>query len=775
MKSLGLGNRVWFARVHVGSAPTNVPNNDDGGADAVVGLAFLPPLKGSGMGHLQIQQAWEKFIENGATSNVVRGVVAASWERSQEYHIPIERSETRVAPEAELVHRRLERSELLVAAQPALEQARVLLAEASSMVIITDPSGVIIETAGDPRTIAIARTINLQLGGHWAEADIGTNAIGTAIAALQPVQIHAVEHFCSEVQRWTCAATPIWHPANGELLGIVDISGSAKTFNPQSLAFACAVGRQVESTLAQSIKDDHQRLLRYLVNKRAHWLTEDVVAIDERGMIVYATGPAIRVIERRRKGLISAGRMSSLNKVPILTWPAHLSQLVPGISTELVVDHHRAIGIILILHRPRRRSVPTITPEELQTALAREREMSARERSIDLAKANEALRECLDALVSVPELDELIGEMMAAITRQLGAASSVLRLRDFEHNCLTVELAFQDGRVITPAETMHPEGFLSIPLDERQFGLLKQPAAVLHLLENISLIPDAPRSLLLGLGVKTLLVIPLNLATQLIGCLVFRFDEDREFRPEEIEIARAHENQAALAIQITRLAKAARQSAVLKERTRLAGEIHDGLAQSFTAICMQLGAAKEELSSKEGDPLCRIQRAVELARLGLAEARHFAHQLRTSDELGLTTALQALVERTSLPGRLRCDFRADDLPEEGLPPRVQHELLRIAQEAIHNAVRHASPTLIVVALQWNAPNLVLILKDNGSVISLSQLKKGGGFGLGNMRDRASEIAARFEIQTAADHGTTIIVTVPIPKFIRLPAHVRAEP
>ena len=69
------------------------------------------------------------------------------------------------------------------------------------------------------------------------------------------------------------------------------------------------------------------------------------------------------------------------------------------------------------------------------------------------------------------------------------------------------------------------------------------------------------------------------------------------------------------------------QSAVLEERNRLAGEIHHGLAQSFTAICMQLGVAKEELSSKEGDPLCNIQRAVELANFGLAEARRYAHNL----------------------------------------------------------------------------------------------------------------------------------------------------
>jgi two-component system, NarL family, sensor kinase len=258
----------------------------------------------------------------------------------------------------------------------------------------------------------------------------------------------------------------------------------------------------------------------------------------------------------------------------------------------------------------------------------------------------------------------------------------------------------------------------------------------------------------------------LNLATELIGSLTFRFTEDREFRPEEIEIARTLESQAALAIQITRLVKAARQSAVLEERNRLAGEIHDWLAQSFTGICMQLGVAEEELSSKAGNPLCSIQRAVELAKFGLAEARRCAHNLRLSivDESGLAVALQGLVERSSLPGRLRCTFRSDKIPENSLPPRVQHELLRIAQEAIHNAVRHASPTLIVVTLRWDTPNLVLQVKDNGSGISAARLEKSEGFGLRNMRERASEIDGRFAIQTSAGHGTTIVVTMPISSF-----------
>lgn len=128
-------------------------------------------------------------------------------------HIPIERGEAPLAPETEAVRLRSEHGTLITAARPALEQARFLLTQASSIIILTDPSGVIIETAGDPRTTDIGRIIHLEQGGQWAETDMGTNAIGTAIAALQPTQIHGVEHFCSEVQRWTCAATPIWHPS----------------------------------------------------------------------------------------------------------------------------------------------------------------------------------------------------------------------------------------------------------------------------------------------------------------------------------------------------------------------------------------------------------------------------------------------------------------------------------------------------------------------------------------------------------------------------------
>jgi signal transduction histidine kinase len=381
-----------------------------------------------------------------------------------------------------------------------------------------------------------------------------------------------------------------------------------------------------------------------------------------------------------------------------------------------------------------------------------------------LARANDALRECLDALASVAELDEFLGQVMAAITRQLGAVSSTFAVVNREQNTLVVEFVYQGGRVMSPSEARYPELLRVLSLDEKSFPtFLNSPIAVQRIHDPRWPVREPLRSYLRGLGTKTLLLIALTLADQPGGRLAFCFTEERDFRPEELEIARALATQASLAIQLTRLAKTARQSAVLQERNRLAGEIHDVLAQSFAGISVQLEAAEDETPVREVRLLSRIRQANEMAKFGLAEARRSLFSLRSTIacESGFVAALQALVKRSNLAGRLRCEFRSGRVPEERLPARVQHELLRIAQEAISNGVRHAKPTVVAVALRWLPPNLILQVTDNGSGIDHDRLEKSEGLGLVNMRARASQLGGTLDIRTAAGQGTTIIVTVPI--------------
>ena len=382
-------------------------------------------------------------------------------------------------------------------------------------------------------------------------------------------------------------------------------------------------------------------------------------------------------------------------------------------------------------------------------------------RVAQLTKANAALRSLLDELAAVPQLDEFIGEVMAAITGQLGAASSVLALLKPDDETMAPELMYQDGLVRRPGEPGFSKHLRALKLDQMAAGGLDQPISVLRVDSPLAmLIPEGILSGLIAEGVETILIIPLSSKGQINGILSFRFADDREFQDEELEIARALATQASLAIQLTQLARTARESAVLEERNRLAGEIHDSLAQSFAGISMQLSAASRAVTKKSEDALSYVERANELARFGLSEARRSALSLRSNiiEEAGLIEALRKLTERSNIPGLISCSFEASRVDEKALSRSVQQDLLRIGQEAISNALRHAQPTEIKVRLSANPRNLVLRVTDNGSGLAKGRAASGGqGFGFANMRARARNLGATLDIRSKPGQGTSVIV------------------
>jgi len=404
--------------------------------------------------------------------------------------------------------------------------------------------------------------------------------------------------------------------------------------------------------------------------------------------------------------------------------------------------------------------------EEMQVAIAREREMFAQQRATQLARANEALRESLDVLASVPELDEFLGQVMAAITGQLGAVSSTLRLCNIEKNILSLAFVFEDGRVMSPDEARYPVAWQSWALDDKRFNnCFDQPVTVQRVADPEAIVSEDKRAYLLALGVKTVLVIPLISRGQAVGRLTFRFTDERDFSPEELEIAQALATQASLAIHLTRLVETGRRAAVLEERNRLSGEIHDSLAQTFAAIAIQLNVARDVIQTKEGDGLGYLAKAKDLARFGQAEAHRSALGLDplTLPRIQLTEAMRMLVERSNIPGRVQCNLYCSDSLPNDLPPEAQHNLLRIAQEAISNALRHANPTTISVSLQCDHGNLELEVRDNGDGIPDAELQNKSGLGLINMRKRAKMIEATFDLRTELGQGTAIVVRLPIHK------------
>ncbi len=288
----------------------------------------------------------------------LRNLIFESWQRSSHHRVDLGLKGAPLVEEAELFRRRFENNTFIHASQKALKSSRKFLVEAGAIMILTDPSGVIVETEGDFKTIDSGREIHAERGGCWGEAEVGTNGIGTALAFGKPVQIRGAEHFCSEFHKWTCAGNVVSHPSSGDVMGGIVIAGMTVNYNPQSLALAVMASQQVTMEVAFAIQYEHHKLLQHFVSKRKRWLSEDVIVLDMRGVIVHATERALLDFTRQNPDFIRDGAIPSLKSAPLSAWELRLSVVLPNASVELVKEDGVGVGAFLVL-REKRRSVET--------------------------------------------------------------------------------------------------------------------------------------------------------------------------------------------------------------------------------------------------------------------------------------------------------------------------------------------------------------------------------------------------------------------------------
>src|ERR1700712_2249555 len=168
-------------------------------------------------------EAWERFLTGDSTVVIPsRNFVVASWLRSRQLGInPTGRSAPIVAagPAIELLRHR--HAEFLSAASGVFTQVGEMFSGSRSMMLLTNPEGVILDVVGDRLTLEQGENIHLTPGGDWREQAIGTNGIGTALATGRPAQVHASEHFCDGIKAWTCAAAPVFEPGTRAILGVI--------------------------------------------------------------------------------------------------------------------------------------------------------------------------------------------------------------------------------------------------------------------------------------------------------------------------------------------------------------------------------------------------------------------------------------------------------------------------------------------------------------------------------------------------------------------------
>lgn len=223
-----------------------------------------------------------------------------------------------------------------------------------------------------------------------------------------------------------------------------------------------------------------------------------------------------------------------------------------------------------------------------------------------------------------------------------------------------------------------------------------------------------------------------------------------------------------------RLLRAEREfRAVLGERSRIAREIHDTLAQGYVGISVQLELLAELLRLRKVDAARdQLDRTRDYVREGLADARQSIWALRTEDagETKLPIKLRKLTEAAAGAG-LEPRFSVFGAYRP-LPPENERELLRVAQEAIHNVRKHAAASQMWVQLEYGPDAITLEVRDNGRG-GAADGQSTGHFGLTGMRERASVMGGTLEVSGAPGEGTTVRLRAPAPDAVR--EHVKEAP
>lgn len=400
-----------------------------------------------------------------------------------------------------------------------------------------------------------------------------------------------------------------------------------------------------------------------------------------------------------------------------------------------------------------------------QAVVSAERERVAHERAAELAKTGGLLRDALRVLASQLDLDRFLEHILRATTQLLGAHSVGLVLFDWQTGRIEPHLNFYSADLTGSVQPSHDP--LALALQESQDmralqGLFEQktPVVVPDLDEVAHYWPKRVLKVLRELGVRSVISLPLVAADHVLARFIVRFREKRLLAAEELELLHAISHQLTLALHLTRLAEQSRQSAIFAERNRFARDIHDTLAQGFTGVIIQLEAAKDAIARRrnsEADD--HIQRAADLARHSLAEARRSVHALKplALEAGGLRAAFEALLARVTAGTTVAAHFTVTG-KAVALPLDWEENLLRIGQEALTNALRHANPRTFRAALLFGGGDITLTLTDDGNGFDPEAAIS--GMGLSGMRERAARMGWTLSLHSQAAQGTEILVQMP---------------
>ena len=252
---------------------------------------------------------------------------------------------------------------------------------------------------------------------------------------------------------------------------------------------------------------------------------------------------------------------------------------------------------------------------------------------------------------------------------------------------------------------------------------------------------------------------------------IFLANKPGGFTEADEELLGVLAGHAAIALTHARLYERERELAITRERNRLARELHDAVAQKLFALRLTSQAAADLLAKDPERARAELEQVAVLAREAAEELRSVVVELRPAEleEDGLAVTLRKHVEVldrvNQSAGGPRVRFEGSDV--KALSPAAEEVLLRIAQEALHNALRHADASTITVRLGEHCPagtgncgGALLEVADDGAGFDPAAVRRAGrSLGLVSMRDRAKSVRGRLGVTSAPGQGTTIRLEV----------------
>ncbi|HIK14882.1 MAG TPA: sensor histidine kinase [Leptolyngbyaceae cyanobacterium M33_DOE_097] len=371
-----------------------------------------------------------------------------------------------------------------------------------------------------------------------------------------------------------------------------------------------------------------------------------------------------------------------------------------------------------------------------------------------------------DRSVTETELDRSLGNLLQTMAEQLHSSSAALWLLCTSSNAFRPRLVYLNGDVIpvVPQTISFLEAQWlrgrSIPYDLSFEDHLCDRTPVIYNLEQRSSGANVQYQLMHHLGFETLLSVPLLLNLNTIGSFTICFTQPREFEAQELALVQALAQQAILGIQLLNQVDDVKQAAIYEERNRLAGEIHDTLAQTFTGISVQLSLAQWLIQHHPEAVTPILSRVKELSQLGLIEAHRAVWSLYPTSETytDFTQKLSQFIEQWTCDTLLETSLRILGTPFV-VSSVIGHNLLKIGQEAISNTLKHAHASKLLVIVTYGSETVSLCVRDNGQGFSIGF--DNGGFGLIGIARRVELIGGQLSIHSQLKQGTEIRVEVPI--------------